>query len=82
MKKFRLAILTVIIQLAPAHIFAWQGMPTPQLHVEGRSLKDPHGNIVKLHGFAQTYSPWFNKPGIKWSNYNVAACLTYNKGLY
>ena len=56
-------------------------MPTPRLHVDGRYLKDPHGNIVNLHGFAQTYSPWFNEKGTKWTNYNVAGCLTYNKGI-
>lgn len=59
---------------------AWIGMPTPRLHVEGRNLKDPHGNTVILHGFAQTYSPWFNEQGRYWSNYSVSGCLTYNKG--
>lgn len=58
---------------------AWIGMPTPRLHVEGRNLKDPHGNTVILHGFAQTYSPWFNEQGKIWSNYNVSGCLNYNK---
>lgn len=57
------------------------GGSTPQLHVEGRYLKDPHGNVVNLHGFAQTYSPWFNEQGKFWTNYNVAGCLSYNKGL-
>ncbi|MDD3162352.1 MAG: cellulase family glycosylhydrolase, partial [Bacteroidales bacterium] len=60
---------------------AWEGMPMSRLHVEGRYLKDPHGNIVNLHGFAQTYSPWFNEEGRKWSNYDVNACLNYNKGI-
>ena len=63
------------------NVFAWQGMPMPQLHVEGRYLKDPQGNIVNLHGFAQTYSPWFNEQGKYWSGYDVAGCLKYNKGL-
>lgn len=63
------------------HTFAWIGSATPQLHVEGRNLKDPHGNTVILHGFAQTYSPWFNERGTKWTNYNVTGCLNYNKGL-
>lgn len=52
---------------------------TKNIHVEGRYLKDDKGNIVNLHGFAQTYSPWFNEQGKKWSNYDVAACLRYNK---
>ncbi len=58
---------------------AWIGMPTPGLHVEGRNLKDPHGNTVILHGFAQTYSPWFNEQGKYWTNYSVSSCLGYNK---
>lgn len=49
------------------------------LHVEGRWLKNPQGETVNLHGFGQTYSPWFNEQGSKWNNYNVAACLKYNK---
>ena len=31
------------------------------LHVEGRYLKNEQGKIVNLHGFTQTYSPYFNK---------------------
>lgn len=63
------------------HAYAWVGSATPQLHVEGRNLKDPHGNTVILHGFAQTYSPWFNEKFTKWTDYNVTGCLNYNKGL-
>ncbi len=51
------------------------------LKVSGRYLKDEDGKIVNLHGFAQTYSPWFNEEGRIWSNYDVAACLRYNQGL-
>lgn len=61
--------------------YAWEGMSMPELRVEGRYLKDSHGHIVNLHGFAQTFSPWFNEQGRKWNNYNVNACLTYNKGI-
>ncbi len=64
-----------------SNIHAWEGMPTPKLNVEGRYLKDPHGNIVNLHGFAQTYSPWFNERGTQWTNYDVNGCLVYNQGL-
>jgi hypothetical protein len=53
----------------------------PRLHVEGRYFKDDAGNIVNLHGFAQTYSPWFNEQGTVWSNYDVPTCLSYNQGL-
>lgn len=51
------------------------------LNVVGRYLKDAQGNIVNLHGFGQTYSPYFNEEGKKWNNYDVANCLTYNKGI-
>lgn len=36
---------------------------------------------MNLHGYAQTFSPWFNEQGTKWSNYDVAGCLRYNKGI-
>ncbi|MDR0895095.1 MAG: glycoside hydrolase family 5 protein [Prevotellaceae bacterium] len=52
---------------------------SPRLHVEGRYLKDADGNIVNLHGFCQTYSPFFNQGA--WDNYDVAGCLHYNKGI-
>ncbi len=74
-----LVFVSVFFQIDKA--FAWEGMPMPKLHVEGRYLKDSHGHIVNLHGFAQTYSPWFNEKGSKWSNYDVNGCLTYNKGI-
>lgn len=50
------------------------------LHVDGNHLVDTKGKIHILHGFAQTYSPWFNERGSKWDNYNVTGCLLYNKG--
>ena len=51
------------------------------IHTDGRFLKDANGQIVNLHGFAQTYSPWFNEQMTKWNNYDVDACLSYNQGL-
>ena len=51
------------------------------LKVKGRWFVDDQGVRHNLHGFAQTYSPWFNEQGSKWTNYDVAACLRYNKGL-
>ena len=51
------------------------------LNVVGRYLKDAEGNIVNLHGFGQTFSPYFNEEGTKWNNYDVAGCLRYNKGI-
>ena len=51
------------------------------VYVDGRFLKSPDGQILTLHGFAQTYSPWFNEQMSKWNNYDVDACLEYNQGL-
>lgn len=80
MKKLNLNLIALLIGiLAPACAYAWPGMDMPELHVDGRYLKDADGNIVNLHGFGQTYSPWFNEQGSKWSNYDVEACLKYNK---
>ena len=36
-------------------------------------------NKGKLHGFTQTYSPYFNNNA--WSNYDVSSCLSYNKSM-
>lgn len=58
-----------------------KGLTFSALHVEGRWLVDENGFRHNLHGFAQTYSPWFNEQGSKWNNYDVAKCLSYNQGL-
>lgn len=51
--------------------------PALELNVVGRYLKDSEGNIVNLHGFGQTYSPFFNQGN--WDNYDMSACVAYNK---
>ena len=79
--RYLKAALFFFLFLLVIPVFAWEGMPMPELHVEGRYLKDSHGHIVNLHGFAQTYSPWFNERGTKWDNYDVDGCLNYNKGI-
>lgn len=80
MKHINLNFIALLMCiLAPVCACAWPGMDMPELHVDGRYLKDADGNIVNLHGFGQTYSPWFNEQGSKWSNYDVEACLKYNK---
>ncbi len=71
----------IIMLTSTTDIFAWEGMAMPQLHVDGRNLKDENGNIVKLHGYAQTFSPWFNERGTRWNNYDVKGCLKYNQGI-
>ncbi|ADQ79803.1 glycoside hydrolase family 5 [Paludibacter propionicigenes WB4] len=82
MKKIHsITFLLFFLLFQPFLTFVWSNTMLPQLHVEGRNLKDPNGNTVILHGFAQTYSPFFNEVGKYWSNYDVNGCLTYNKGL-
>lgn len=53
----------------------------PALHVDGRFFVDESGKRVILHGFAQTFSPYFNEEGAYWSNYDVDGCLEYNQGV-
>ncbi len=81
MKTLKALLFLLFYLLMPTTNFAFEGMPTPKLHVEGKYLVDPHGNVVNLHGFAQTYSPFFNEGGIYWNNYDVNGCLQYNKGI-
>jgi beta-xylosidase len=75
----RLILVTLILWSCLLH--AQINTSLPRLHVDGRYLKDTHGNTVNLHGFAQTYSPYFNERGQFWDNYNVSGCLSYNQGL-
>lgn len=51
------------------------------LHVDGPFLVNAEGRRVNLHGFAQTFSPWFNERGTRWWDYDVEGCLRYNKGI-
>ena len=82
MKNYLLkTMLYIVLLFSSITASAWEGMAMPQLHVEGRYFKDANGNIVNLHGFAQTYSPWFNECCTIWNDYDVIACLTYNQGL-
>lgn len=80
MKKFLLCLVMLACSMTCA--LAWVGMEMPKLHVEGRYLCDEKGNPVNLHGFGQTYSPWFNEQGKGWGwEKNPAKCLAYNQGL-
>ncbi|MBN2613299.1 MAG: RICIN domain-containing protein [Bacteroidales bacterium] len=86
MKKLKKALIAVFIGMIPVQIYAWPGMPTPVLHVDGKNLKDPCGNNVLLHGVAITVSPWFNgcmygSSYCRWDNYDVTGCLNYNKAV-
>ncbi|ASB48762.1 beta-xylosidase family glycoside hydrolase [Alkalitalea saponilacus] len=85
MKKclLRIALLAVLIMVGNQAL-AWVGMPTPRLHVDGRYLKDPHGNIVNLHGVGITPSPWFNGGHVgewRWHDFDVEGALAYNNSV-
>ena len=81
MKILKKLLISALFLTAFQYAAAWTGQPVSQLHVDGKYMKDAQGNIVNLHGFAQTYSPWFNEEGSKWTNYNVSGCLKYNQAL-
>jgi hypothetical protein len=85
MKKIYLSFL-VLVGLVPFQLSAWEGMPTPPLHVEGNQLKDPTGKSVLLHGWMQPTETWFNGGGRRFSNptnwtseANVAGMLNFLK---
>lgn len=76
------AILTIGTQVQ-----AYQGMPTPKLHVSGNQLQDPNGRSVTLHGYMQAGASWFNGYGYNYtdpSDYssasNCAGMLNFYNG--
>ena len=71
----------LIISLLTVFAFLTAKAQLSPLHVENQYFKNQNGEIVILHGFAQTFSPWFNEKGTKWTNYDVDGCLRYNKGI-
>jgi hypothetical protein len=79
-------VFLALIGLFPIDMFAWDGMSTPMLHVEGRYLKDPSGKNVTLHGWMQPDGTWFNGEGNRYSDAtdwtnpgNVAGMLNFLK---
>lgn len=73
--------LVKVWTLLLALLFTTSATAIAPLHVDGPYFKDDQGRIVILHGFAQTFSPWFNERGTRWTNYDVDGCLRYNKGI-
>ena len=51
------------------------------LHVEGAFLVNAEGRRLNLHGYCETYSPWFNEQNTQWSGLDVNGCLSYHKRL-
>ena len=60
MKHVSHLIVVLLIFLYPG-ILCSQTAELQALHVEGRYLCTPDGTPINLHGFGQTYSPWFNE---------------------
>ena len=81
MKRLRISLLLLIIAALSHATISAQNETLSPLHVEGPFLVDANGKRHNLHGFAQTFSPWFNEQGSKWTNYDVDGCLNYNKGI-
>ncbi len=53
-------LIIFTIGLISVEMFAYDGMPTPPLHIEGRWLKDPTGKNIMLHGWMQPNDSYFN----------------------
>lgn len=79
-RVWRRNVLLMLILMLGSKTLCGQSTLSP-LHVDGPFLVNAEGVRVNLHGFAQTFSPWFNERGTKWTNYDVNGCLAYNKGI-
>ena len=91
MKKVLLSLF--LAQFAFTFTFAQMA---PGIHVDGNNLKDDAGNIVVLHGYMDTPSPYFNSNrwGVKegWGYIdpnsssngatNIRQCISYFKSLF
>ena len=63
MKKLNKLLFIFVLGFIPIQMFAWQGMPTPALHVNGRNIQDPSGKNIMLHGYMQPSTSYFNGGG-------------------
>lgn len=84
----RLLLLVCLIGSSMLSAMAWKDMPMSELKIVGRYLCDAEGNPVNLHGFGQTYSPYFNgyawcknsDGSVNWGKtYDQSACVYWNK---
>ncbi len=79
-KTWLVRLFVVIVAAIGPFVTAAAPRPTAKsvrLHVDGRYLKNAKGEVVNLHGVAQTFCPFFNNG--RWNDYNVKACLDYNQ---
>ena len=60
--------MLVILLLMTAGCMSSAQEALSPLHVDGRYFVNAKGERVNLHGFAQTYSPWFNEQGTSMSS--------------
>lgn len=79
-RVWHINVLVMLMLMLGSKPLCGQSSLSP-LHVDGPFLVNAEGRRVNLHGFAQTFSPWFNEQGTKWTNYDVNKCLSYNKGI-
>lgn len=49
------------------------------LHVDGRYLKNPNGDIVTLHGYVVSLDSWFQAEDFKFENYDFQAAIINKK---
>lgn len=66
MRKFNSIILVVLLHVSACIASA---TCTPDLHVDGKYLKDPSGNQILLHGVMDTPSMWFNND--RWTSWDL-----------
>lgn len=83
MKNLKSLLLCLLLFPAFSTLKAQYG-EMPPLHVDGKYLKDPHGNVVNLHGVMDTPNPYFNN--YRWGNVcdntTVRKCRTYFDKLF
>ena len=72
-KQFLLiAILFALTHISQAHNLE-------PLHVDGRYLKNPAGDIVTLHGLQKCVSPWIDRMGAIWVGDDYEGAVKYQK---
>ena len=73
MKKALFLLLSALLTMAGTS----HAHDLEPLHVDGRYLKNPQGDIVTLHGFEQTYGADDDPGYVRWNGQDVEACLKY-----
>ncbi len=70
-----------ITEVAPDYPYG-MNHKLPILHTDGRWLCNESGDHINLHGFWQTYTPWFNGGAWgenNWGGKDYQKCVDYNK---